>query len=477
MIEGERDRRRALGVVPRVRSDASSTPTPSAVSNRAPDWAPSGSTAVPWSPPPRWPPSAEPCSCRPVRSSAPSSVQRVRRAGRGRGLPPRGAGVRPLLRRSRPRPQPVPRRAVGATVLRRRRWCSPTSGTKGGLACDEHARVLDRSRRLAIAGLYAAGNTMASVMGNRVPRSRLPDRLVDDVRLPRRRRHGRDGPGRLSRPDRPSRRSGRRRSRAPAEERAFAERRPADVAPAVEARCGAAGGEQAGIGCPSSPSTWPSTDVWSPPVVNTLKPVRGPSTTPTPTSFGRLHVDRAERGPQRLQPTRASCRTSDPAGGRVVVVELDGGVQRAGGQADLDLQFVQRRAHPRWLGAAPVGVGHGLERLLVEDHEHPAAVVVQRDLPDAARIGVFVDEPLAAIVDEKRVGEQQWGQSDPGLAGFHAPDRGADRLRHEDPAPVVAIGAHRRPWPMSAGACRSTIASLYTNPPVARTTAAPGPRP
>jgi 3-oxosteroid 1-dehydrogenase len=41
-------------------------------------------------------------------------------------------------------------------------------GTKGGLRCDEHARVL-RPDGSAIAGLYAAGNTMASVMGTVYP--------------------------------------------------------------------------------------------------------------------------------------------------------------------------------------------------------------------------------------------------------------------------------------------------------------------
>jgi len=38
-------------------------------------------------------------------------------------------------------------------------------GTKGGLVTDERARVLDAEGRV-IPGLYAAGNTSASVMGN-----------------------------------------------------------------------------------------------------------------------------------------------------------------------------------------------------------------------------------------------------------------------------------------------------------------------
>ncbi|MEU6408788.1 FAD-binding protein [Microbispora sp. NPDC046933] len=38
-------------------------------------------------------------------------------------------------------------------------------GTKGGLVCDEHSRVL-RADGTAIEGLYATGNTSASVMGN-----------------------------------------------------------------------------------------------------------------------------------------------------------------------------------------------------------------------------------------------------------------------------------------------------------------------
>lgn len=41
-------------------------------------------------------------------------------------------------------------------------------GTKGGLVCDEHGRVL-REDRTPIAGLYACGNTMASMMGHSYP--------------------------------------------------------------------------------------------------------------------------------------------------------------------------------------------------------------------------------------------------------------------------------------------------------------------
>lgn len=41
-------------------------------------------------------------------------------------------------------------------------------GTKGGLVCDETARVVDTEGR-AIAGLYACGNTMASMMGHAYP--------------------------------------------------------------------------------------------------------------------------------------------------------------------------------------------------------------------------------------------------------------------------------------------------------------------
>ena len=41
-------------------------------------------------------------------------------------------------------------------------------GTKGGLLTDEHARVLDKKGNL-IKGLYAAGNTSASVMGHTYP--------------------------------------------------------------------------------------------------------------------------------------------------------------------------------------------------------------------------------------------------------------------------------------------------------------------
>ncbi|MBI5090512.1 MAG: FAD-dependent oxidoreductase [Actinobacteria bacterium] len=41
-------------------------------------------------------------------------------------------------------------------------------GTKGGLKCDEHARVLNENGE-PIRGLFAAGNTMASVMGESYP--------------------------------------------------------------------------------------------------------------------------------------------------------------------------------------------------------------------------------------------------------------------------------------------------------------------
>jgi len=41
-------------------------------------------------------------------------------------------------------------------------------GTKGGLICDEHARVLGGDGR-PLPGLYACGNTMASMMGNTYP--------------------------------------------------------------------------------------------------------------------------------------------------------------------------------------------------------------------------------------------------------------------------------------------------------------------
>ena len=41
-------------------------------------------------------------------------------------------------------------------------------GTKGGLVCDEHGQVT-RPDGSVIAGLYAAGNTAASVMGHAYP--------------------------------------------------------------------------------------------------------------------------------------------------------------------------------------------------------------------------------------------------------------------------------------------------------------------
>ena len=47
--------------------------------------------------------------------------------------------------------------------------CDPGDlDTKGGLACDEFARVLDNDNRV-IAGLYAAGNASGAAMGNTYP--------------------------------------------------------------------------------------------------------------------------------------------------------------------------------------------------------------------------------------------------------------------------------------------------------------------
>ena len=47
--------------------------------------------------------------------------------------------------------------------------CDPGDlDTKGGLQCDEHARVVNSSGE-AVPGLYAAGNTSAAVMGNTYP--------------------------------------------------------------------------------------------------------------------------------------------------------------------------------------------------------------------------------------------------------------------------------------------------------------------
>ncbi|MBW2191921.1 MAG: FAD-binding protein [Deltaproteobacteria bacterium] len=42
-------------------------------------------------------------------------------------------------------------------------------GTKGGLVTDLHARVLRQEGSAVIGGLYAAGNTAASVMGRTYP--------------------------------------------------------------------------------------------------------------------------------------------------------------------------------------------------------------------------------------------------------------------------------------------------------------------
>src|SRR5688572_8750103 len=46
-------------------------------------------------------------------------------------------------------------------------------GTNGGLRTSEHAQVIDE-RALPIAGLYATGNTTASVMGHSYPGARVP---------------------------------------------------------------------------------------------------------------------------------------------------------------------------------------------------------------------------------------------------------------------------------------------------------------
>ena len=55
-------------------------------------------------------------------------------------------------------------------------------GTKGGLVTDAAGRVL-REDGSAIAGLYACGNTAASVFGSVLPRARRPARLGDGVRV------------------------------------------------------------------------------------------------------------------------------------------------------------------------------------------------------------------------------------------------------------------------------------------------------
>ena len=55
-------------------------------------------------------------------------------------------------------------------------------GTKGGLVTDEHARVL-RPDGETIPGLYAAGNTTASVMGYSY-RAWHDNRRCHDLRIP-----------------------------------------------------------------------------------------------------------------------------------------------------------------------------------------------------------------------------------------------------------------------------------------------------
>ena len=50
----------------------------------------------------------------------------------------------------------------------RSRWSSVTLGTYAGLTTDEHSRVLGGDRQ-PIAGLYAVGNDIASIMGGNYP--------------------------------------------------------------------------------------------------------------------------------------------------------------------------------------------------------------------------------------------------------------------------------------------------------------------
>ncbi len=68
-------------------------------------------------------------------------------------------------RRVTPNPSLAPLDSAPYYALR----CEPGDlDTKGGLACDEHARVLDTSGNV-IPGLYAAGNASAAVMGDTYP--------------------------------------------------------------------------------------------------------------------------------------------------------------------------------------------------------------------------------------------------------------------------------------------------------------------
>ena len=94
-------------------------------------------------------------------------VQRVRSAG----------GTRTSAAATRPTTATTATRSAGPTrtwrhSTRRRsmpsRSCPGDLGTKGGLRTDERARVL-REDGTAIAGLYAAGNTSAAVMGRGYP--------------------------------------------------------------------------------------------------------------------------------------------------------------------------------------------------------------------------------------------------------------------------------------------------------------------
>ncbi len=108
----------------------------------------------------------------PRRSASPAdglatTVERFNgfaRDRRGRGLPPRRQRLRPVLRRPAQQAQPVPRRHRPGRRSTPSRWCPATSAPRAGSSPTSTPGRCARTARV-IAGLYAAGNASAAVMG------------------------------------------------------------------------------------------------------------------------------------------------------------------------------------------------------------------------------------------------------------------------------------------------------------------------
>ena len=149
-------------------------------------------------------------------------------------------------------------------------------------------------------------------------------------------------------------------------------------------------------------------------------------------------VERGQRPAQRRQVRRALVEQRVVAGRGVLVVVVEGRDERTGRQPDLRLEFGRGLADPGGADVEPVRA----VVLLVDDQVGLAVLVQQRGLPDAALVGVLVDEALAEAVDDDAVHEPARGvERQRALDGVHPLDARAGGLGHPDAAAVVALGA------------------------------------